>query len=163
MLYDIKAEPGLLRGTLFGRETVEETREFFHILVAEIKGHRDSVAILLDVRLSRPIFHVEPGGFFEEFKALATDATSCKIALLGDSPELRLSHEYLALLARQRGMNVWSFQSEAAAVKWLADRRCGQERRHVAERRESNEERAASMARRRSERRFNLAGAQPAF
>jgi hypothetical protein len=157
VFYEITAERGCLRATLFGRETVEETREFFRIVAAEIAGHRRAAALLLDVRLSRPIFHLEPGGFFDEFRKLAGEP-SCKIALLGDTPELRLSHEYLALLARQRGMNVWSFRSDAAAFKWLADRRHGHERRKPPERRDRAADRAAAVQRRRGERRYPSAG-----
>ena len=162
MFYEITAEPGCIRATLFGRETSGETQEFFRIVVSEIHGHRSVPAILLDVRLSRPIFHVEPGAFFEGFRKLAGHP-SCKIALLGDTPELRLSHEYLALLARQRGMNVWSFRTESAALKWLTDRRYGMDRRAPSERRDRAADRPASPARRRRERRFAAVGPQPAF
>jgi hypothetical protein len=162
MFYEITAEPGCVRATLFGRETVEETREFFGIVVAEIRQRGSSAGILLDVRLSRPLFHVEPDRFFEEFRKLSAGA-SCKIALLGDTPELRLSHEYLALLARQRGMNVWSFRTENSALKWLADRRQGQERRSLSTWLRGERGRPAPVQRRHQERRIHIAGPQTAF
>jgi hypothetical protein len=140
-----------------GRETGEETREFFRAVILEyIKYQRSN--LLLDLRSSRPIFHVRPHGFLEFFRMLA-DGSSCKIALLGDARDLHVSHEYIALLARQQGMNVQSFRDEAAALLWLHERRQRQERRHPCERRQRHsqhhpcEQRHLAENRRQRERR----------
>jgi SpoIIAA-like len=134
MNFEIAVEPRYLRARMSGRETGEETREFFRAVILEFIKHEDS-NVLLDLRLSRPIFHVEPHGFLEFFRML-TDSPSCKVALLGDARDLHVSHEYIALLARQQGMNVQSFRDEAAALRWLRERRQRQERRHSHERRQ---------------------------
>lgn len=118
------------------RQTDEETREFFRAVILEYINFQHS-NILLDLRSSRPIFHVKSHGFLEFFRMLA-DGLSCKIALLSDARELHVSHEYIALLARQQGMNVQSFRDEAAALLWLSERRQRQERRQLHERRQQH-------------------------
>jgi hypothetical protein len=116
------------------RETGEETREFFRAVILEYIKYQHS-NVLLDLRSSRPIFHASSHGFLEFFRML-TDDSSRKIALLGDAMDLHMSHEYIALLARQQGMNVHSFRDEAAALRWLVERRQRQERRELHERRQ---------------------------
>lgn len=162
MYYEIIPETGYLRARLFGRESVEETREFIRVVVQANHEHQRA-AILIDIRASRPIFHSEPNGIFDYFKRLA-GGSSWRIALLGDNAELRLSHEYLALLARQRGMTVWSFQKEAAALRWMSNRRHRDERRQRTDRRERMQREQAVMAQRRQrERRLIARGSQFAF
>lgn len=162
MYYEIIPETGYLRARLFGRESVEETREFMRAVVQANHEHQRA-AILIDIRASRPIFHSEPNGIFDYFKRLA-GGSSWRIALLGDNAELRLSHEYLALLARQRGMTVWSFQNEAAALRWMSNRRHRDERRQRTDRRERMQREQAVMAQRRQrERRLIARGSQFAF
>lgn len=143
------------------RETGEETREFFRAVILEYIKYQHS-SVLLDLRSSRPIFHVGPHGFLEFFRMLA-DGSSCKIALLGDARDLHVSHEYIALLARQQGMNVQSFRDEAAALLWLRERRQQQERRQMHERRQRHsqhppprEQRHLAENRRQRERRAAL-------
>ena len=159
MYYLITVEPGYLRATMFDRETLEETREFVHAVIRENEKHRRS-AILIDVRLSRSLFHVEPRGFFAYFRKLAGNS-SCSVALLGDIDELNLSHEYLALLARQQGLNVVSFRDEATALKWLSARQRRPERRNRSERRQSAAEPPPSERRRPRERRLRSIFALP--
>jgi hypothetical protein len=162
MYYEIIPEPGYLRTRLFGRETVEEMREFLRAMVEANHEHQRS-AILVDVHASRPIFHTEPNGIFDYFKRLA-GGLSWRIALLADNAELRLSHEYLALLARQRGITVWSFRDESAALRWLSNRRHWEERRQRTDRRERMQrERAVAAQRRQRERRLIAYGGQFAF
>ena len=162
MYYEIIPETGYLRARLFGRETVEETREFIRTVVQANHEHQRA-AILIDVHASRPIFHSEPNGIFDYFKRLA-GGSSWRIGLLADNAELRLSHEYLALLARQQGMTVWSFRDEAAALRWLSNRRHREERRERTDRRERMQRERAVMAQRRHrERRLIAHGGQFAF
>ena len=161
MYYEIAPEAGYLRAKLFGRETVEETREFIRTVVQANRLH-ECPAILIDVHASRPIFHSEPGGIFDYFKKLTGD-TSWRIALVADNAELRLSHEYLALLARQQGMIVWSFRDEAAALKWMSDRRYRDERRARPDRRDRiQRERPVTVQRRQGDRRVNPQSMQSA-
>ena len=139
------------------RETGEETRQFFRAIILEYIKYKHS-NILLDLRSSRPVFHVEPHGFFEFFRML-TDGSSPKIALLGDAKDLHMSHEYIAFRARQQGMNVESFRDETAALLWLSKRRERRERRQQHEQRRQHaqhhrrEQRQLAESRRQRERR----------
>jgi len=117
MLYKITVEPDYLRAELFNRETMDETREFLQIVASAAVKHQRS-QVLMSVHASNPVFTVERSGFLAYFKKLIADP-SHKIALLGDSVELGISHEYIELIGRQHGVNVQSFQDEAKALQWF--------------------------------------------
>ena len=158
MKHSITTERGNLKASLLGRETVEEMLDFVRAVASE-NAQRRLGTILMDIRASRPIFHFAHG-FLEEFVGLSPNL-SFRIALLGDTIELRLSNDYLALLARQQGLNVRSFRSEVAALKWLSERRVPQERRSQAERREALAQREKSPPRRREQRRSSRENSRP--
>jgi len=139
-MYKITAEPDYLRAELFERETVEETRAFLDAVVRSNANHRRSRVLIL-VRASKSIFQVVAHGLMECFEELSA-TTPGQIALVGDTRDLRLSHEYIEVIARQHGLNVRSFRDEVAALAWLNDRRHPQDRRHQPERRQ--QERRAS-------------------
>lgn len=120
MLYKITIEPDHLRAELFNRETMEETRVFLQIVANSALKHARS-GILISVRASNPVFTVERSGFLVYFKKLAEDAEH-RIALLGDSEELGISHQYVELIGRQHGLNVQSFRDEAAALLWIRNK-----------------------------------------
>jgi hypothetical protein len=146
-MYKITAEPGYLRAELLERETVAETRAFLDAVVRDNANHGRSRVLIL-VRDSKPIFQVVPHGLMECFEELSA-TTPGQIALVGDTRDLRLSHEYIELIAQQHGLNVRSFRDEAAALAWLNDRRHPQhDRRQRPERRQ--QERRASLEGRQS-------------
>lgn len=120
MLYKITIEPDHLRAELFDRETMEETRAFLQIVADAAAKHARS-SILMSVRSSNPVFTVERSGFLAYFRNLAKDPEH-RIALLGDSEELGISHQYVELIGRQHGVNVQSFRDEAAALRWIRRR-----------------------------------------
>jgi hypothetical protein len=151
MGYRITLDRGVLRGELFGRETVEETNTFFRAIVSASRETR-CPCVLISVRSSKPIFQVERHGLIEYFRKLAL-TSSRRIALLGDSKDLQLSHEYVELIARQHGLNVKSFFDEAAAYQWFRDARQWQERRRQQERRGQQEQRSQEALRTLQERR----------
>jgi len=160
MGYRITLDRGVLRGELFARETVEETKTFFRAIVSASSETR-CPCILISVRSSKPIFQLERHGLIEYFRKLAV-TSSRRIALLGDSRDLRLSHEYVELIARQHGLNVRSFADETAAYQWFRDPRRERERRRQQERRSQQalriaQERRAGEQRRRAERRNSIA------
>src|SRR5881397_229215 len=132
-MYKITAEPGYLRAELFERETVEETRAFLDAVVRNNATHQRSRVLIL-VRASKSIFQVVAHGLMECFEELSATVPG-QIALVGDTRDLRLSHEYIEVIARQRGLNVRSFRDEAAALAWLNDRRLQPDRRQQPERR----------------------------
>jgi len=156
MGYRIALDRGVLRAELFGRETVEETKAFFD---AVLRASRESRCprILISVCSSTPVFQLERHGLIEYFRELAD--TSRRIALLGDSRDLRLSHEYVELIAGQHGLNVRSFLDEAAAHRWFEDPRRERGRRRPLERRGQRvlplplQERRAGEERRTAQRR----------
>lgn len=117
MLYKITIEPDHLRAELFNRETMEETRAFLQIVADAALRHGRS-CILMCVRASNPVFTVERSGFLAYFRKLAEDPGH-RIALLGDSEELGISHQYVELIGRQHGVNVQSFRDEAMAIQWI--------------------------------------------
>jgi hypothetical protein len=120
MLYKITVEPDHLRAELFDRETMDETRSFLKVVAdSAIKHGRASV--LISVRSSNPIFTVERSGFLAYFKKFGEDPQH-RVALLGDSEELGISHQYLELIGRQHGINVQSFRDETAALRWIRNK-----------------------------------------
>src|SRR5260221_13557541 len=112
----IGAEPGYIRAELFGRETVEETRKFLEAVLAEALEHQCG-QVLIRIRNSKPIFTVERYGF-SRYLEIAFKSEH-KIALMGDSGDLRVAHQYIATLARMRGVNLRTFLDETAAIQWL--------------------------------------------
>src|SRR5467141_950478 len=164
MGYKITLDRDVLRAELFSRETVKETKTFFQAIVRASRENRPRY-ILISVRSSKPIFQLERHGLLEYFRELAV-TPSRRIALLGDSSDLRLSHEYVELIARQHGLAVRSFLDETAAYQWFKDARQGQERRGRQERRGQQalrtlQERRAGQQRRTAQRRNSTAAAPP--
>jgi hypothetical protein len=163
MEYRLTLERGVLRGELFGRETVEDTNTFFRAILGASRESR-SLCILISVRSSKPIFQLERHGLIEYFRKLFP--SSQRIALLGDSRDLRLSHEYVELVARQHGLNVRSFLDESAAHRWFEDPRRERERRRQQERRIQQvpltlQDRRAGQERRKAQRRKTKAAGPP--
>ena len=117
MLYKITVEPDHLRAELFNRETMEETRAFLQIVASSALKY-GRLSILMSVRSSNPVFTVERSGFLAYFKEVSENPEH-RIALLGDSEELGISHQYVELIGRQHGVNVQSFREEAAALQWI--------------------------------------------
>jgi len=150
MRYKISATSEYLLAQMTGRETAEEMQAFLRAVVVENKTHRQPF-ILLDIRASRPLFNVERPGLFDCFKELSR-VPSCKIAMLGDTEELCISQDYLALLAEQQGLNVRSFRNRAAVLGWLNERRKRRDRRLRQEQRRAQERRQQLVRRARARR-----------
>ena len=112
----ISAERGYLRSELFNRQTVDETKKFLEAVLATGVTQRLS-RVLICVRNSVPIFTVERYGF-SRYLDLAFDS-NYKIALVGDTLELRIAHQYIATMARIRGVMLRAFPEETAAIDWL--------------------------------------------
>ena len=148
----IAAEPYILRAELVDRESIEETRHFLEAVLRENRKHRRP-CLLIQVASSRPVFHVEQHGLIDCFRDLA-QASVTQIGLLGDSEDLRLSHEYLELIAQQNGLDVRSFADEATALGWFRYQRLQPERRDVGDRRMHHQWLRYLERRRNSERRY---------
>lgn len=106
-----------IRAEISDRQNALETREFLAAVSAAAQAHRCG-RVLVVVTDSRPLFKVEEYGISEYFRAIAAGREN-KVALLSDAPDVRASHEYIALLASQHGAQVRSFGNEPEAVNWL--------------------------------------------
>lgn len=137
MAYRITVEPDFVRAEVSNRETVQEMGDF---LRAVVRYSARCARIVIQVRQSKPIFHVEQHGLIELLCEVAR-LPEHRIVLLADTADLQASHEYLELLARQRGVNVRSFRSEGEAIHWLRERRQGADRRQGLARRLGEEQR----------------------
>jgi hypothetical protein len=117
MHWRISAAPDCLRAELAERETAAETREFLRAVAAAAMAH-GLPRVLISVRSSKPLFKVDDYGI-EEFFRLMAAVEGSRVSLLADTEEVRTSHEYIEVLARQCGARVRSFRSEVAALQWL--------------------------------------------
>lgn len=114
MHYRMEVHDNILRAELYQRRTPEEMQEFINALDVEIR--RSACArTLIRVRHSRPIFKAEQ---YAGLTRLATGG-GIRIALIGDSEELRASHHYIELLIRPHSANVRGFNDETSALEWL--------------------------------------------
>jgi hypothetical protein len=139
MLCAFIVDLGYLRVDLFNQQTAEETRDALAAIAAEARKHNSS-QILISVHASRPMFKVEQHELSDYFRELG-EGSKCRIALTGDSHEMRLSQQYIESLARRTGINVRSFPDEQAALLWLKDRRWSPDRRERKEQWEGQEQR----------------------
>ena len=117
MLSRISVENDYLLAELSGRETAAETRAFLLTLAAaaDSSGRRRA---LIKVSASKSLFAVDKfkiSRFFE----LMSHWQGSRVALLGDTEELRGAHEYIEVLAQQHRVNVRSFKTEHEALAWL--------------------------------------------
>jgi len=115
MAYSITVEEDFVRAELVGRETVEETKEFLRAVARLSATH---LLFLIRIANSKSMFRLEQPGLIESFREVAC-SPSHKVALLADTMDLRVSHEYLELIARQHALNVRSFRSMDEALRWL--------------------------------------------
>ena len=139
MLCAFIVDLGYLKVDLFNQQTAEETRDALAAIAAEARKHNSS-QILISVHASRPMLKVAQYGLLDYFREFG-EAAKCRIALTGDSDELRLSQQDIEALARRNGINVRSFPNEQAALLWFKDRRWSPDRRERQEQWEGQERR----------------------
>lgn len=99
------------------RDSAEETREFVQAILEALKAHRVG-RILISIQASRALFKVEQWSFSEAVEQ-AIRIANVQVAFVADSKDVRMSQQYIALLARQRGLRFEAFDSEPDAVAWL--------------------------------------------
>jgi hypothetical protein len=95
---------------------VDDARALMQRIVAEIEG--GTQRLLVSVRRSHALFKVEQYGLSDALRRLA-GITGIKIALVGYSPELIASYQYVELLASQKGVAAKAFASEKESLRWL--------------------------------------------
>src|SRR6266480_167895 len=110
MLCEITVGPGYLKADLFDRQTAEEERDALAAIAAEARKHACS-QILISVHASRPLFKIEQYGFPDYFRDFGK-ILECRIALTGDSNELRLSSNTSSSLRDAGGSTCGAFPTK---------------------------------------------------
>src|SRR5262245_16649108 len=120
MEFKFEILPDYLRAELSGRETVEETAKFLRAAAAmALKNKRTRVLIV--VRDSKPIFRVQEYQVGIWLKELAARPEH-RVALVARDSEVQSAHDYVALLASQRGAPLRAFHAEPEAIEWLEEK-----------------------------------------
>ena len=118
MRYTIEKQAGHLKAEMVERDTAEETAEFVEAIVQALRaGPVDK--LLVSIRDSRPVFRVEQWRLSAALDQVMS-IPGLKVAFIADTRELQMSQQYIALLGQQRGLQFQAFDSEQAAVTWLA-------------------------------------------
>lgn len=117
MQVTIEPKAGYLKVTVRKRETVEEIRSTIPVIVDSARKHA-SPRILIVAEESNPIFRVQQYDLHGWLDRLA-EITGLRIALVSDTAELFASHQYIELLAGQRGVPIRAFREEKPALEWL--------------------------------------------
>jgi hypothetical protein len=117
MRYTIEPRPGYLKAEMLGRETAAETAQFVQAIVAAMGAHQ-VYRVLVSIRSSRPVFKVEEWKLSQTLDELMR-TPQVQVAFISDTPELKMSQDYIALLGRQRGLAFETFAAEEDAVAWL--------------------------------------------
>jgi hypothetical protein len=115
--YTIELLPGYIKAEMVERDTAAETADFVRAIVAGMRAH-EVYRILISIRKSRPVFKVEQWKLSETLDLLMSEPR-VQVAFVADTPELKMSQDYIALLGRQRGLEFETFATEQAAVAWL--------------------------------------------
>ena len=117
MRYSIEMREGYLRAEMVERETPQETREFGEAVQGAMRDKGIARALVV-VRASAPVFRVEEYRL-SDFLTRISEMPGLRIALVSDSRELAAAHEYVELIASQRGMPLQAFPTEKSALEWL--------------------------------------------
>lgn len=107
----------VLRVEIRERETAQETKEIAERTFAEREKH-GLLSLLMVARDSRPIFKVEEYGLSGILGRIAA-IPGLRIASVAADSALHSSHQYVELIARQRGVAYRAFTGEAEALAWL--------------------------------------------
>jgi hypothetical protein len=119
MQYTIEKLSGYLKAEMTERDTAEETAQFVEAIVEALRAEGAPDKLLISIRNSRPVFKVEAWKLSAALDKVMS-IPDLQVAFISDTRELQMSQQYIALLGRQRGLKFESFDSEAAAVAWLA-------------------------------------------
>jgi hypothetical protein len=115
--FNIDVASGYLKAEMIGRETAEQTAEFVDAILAALRD-KGVFRVLVSIRRSRPVFKVEDWNLSAALDK-ATGIPGLRVAFISDTRELGMSQDYIAFLARQRGLQFEAFSTEQAAVAWL--------------------------------------------
>ncbi len=117
MRFTIRRVDAYVRGDLYDRETGEETRQFLQALADKARTH-GADRVLVCIHSSRALFNVQQFGL-STFLDLLASRSGHRVALVADTWEVQLAQQYVATLARLKGLAVRTFSREADAIAWL--------------------------------------------
>jgi hypothetical protein len=106
-----------LRADLLERETAAESEQFLHA-VKDVALKHPSERLLICVHSPRAIFRVEKYHASDFLQELAA-RPSGKVALVARHFEVRLTQQYVEVLARLKKASLRSFAHESTAIRWL--------------------------------------------
>lgn len=119
MRYTIVAGRHYIKAEMVERDSAEETKEFVDAILETLRKHTPP-RVLISIRSSRPVYKVDSwnlSGALDQLVGLK----GLRVAFIADSKELAMSQEYIALLARQRGLDFRPFAAEKEAAEWLTE------------------------------------------
>jgi hypothetical protein len=117
MHFSIEAQSGYFKAEMIERETAAETAQFVEAIVTVLREGRVT-RLLVSLRRSRPVFKVEDWNLSAALDQVMA-IPDLRVAFISDTRELGMSQDYIAFLARQRGLRFEAFATEQAAVAWL--------------------------------------------
>lgn len=115
VIFDPK--PEYLRVIVRRRESVEEVGTALSAMVEQARKHALRRLLIVSEE-STPVFRVQQfdlAGWLDRFLKDRVE----KVALVSDTAEVFASHQYIELLAGQRGVPIRAFREEKPAVEWL--------------------------------------------
>jgi hypothetical protein len=107
---------GILKAQVINRQSIEDTVEYLSALEREYEKC-PAPKVLISVARSSAIFTLKDVGFDEWLRK--AQAEGVRVALVGDTFAVQLSHQYVETIARIRGVPVRAFKSDAEAMRWL--------------------------------------------
>ncbi len=125
--YQIALDAGYLRAELHHRSTTAEMQIFLSTVAGTSKV-LGCGRVLISVHSSNPVSMLERYTFLAHLNRLATSPAH-KVAIVSAALNPDIADEYIEPFAKQQGVNVRGFADEAAALRWVKDRRYGQDRR----------------------------------
>lgn len=117
MQVTIEPRAGYLKVIVRRRESVEDNRSITSTIIEAAKAHERDRLLLVGEQ-SDPIYRVHQydlEGWFRQLRELGVR----RVALVSDSAELFASHQYIELIAAQRGAPLRAFRDEKRALGWL--------------------------------------------
>jgi hypothetical protein len=99
------------------RETAAQTRELAEATFAEV-ARSGARRVLMRIEDSRTLFKVEEYGLSGILERIAA-VPGLRVAAVAKDATLHSAHQYIELLAAQRGVAYRAFRSEAEALDWL--------------------------------------------
>jgi hypothetical protein len=116
---DIEKREGYLYVAVADRGGPSDAREVLQKVIAAAQANLER-RLLISVRRSDAIFKVEEYGLSDAIMRFA-GVPGLRIAMVGDSPELFASYQYVEVLAMQKGLAARAFRAEREAIRWLLE------------------------------------------